>query len=92
MAIKQTWLRLIVPLIPNSPYNSDDETSLGFQWKKCDAPESLKPNEAYAAVYNGTLEGYLKNLQPTSYFTVRHAPPYFQTPRAFRSESLNKDI
>ena len=58
-------------IVSASTHLSDDETSLGFQWKKYDAPESLKPNEAYAAVYNGTLEGYLKNLQPTSYYNVR---------------------
>ncbi len=58
-------------IVSATTHLSDDETSLGFQWKKYDAPESLKPNEAYAAVYNGTLEGYLKNLQPTSYYNVR---------------------
>ncbi len=50
---------------------SDDESSVGFQWKKYDAPESLNPNEGYAAIYNGQLEGYIKNLQPTSYYNVR---------------------
>ena len=58
-------------IVSATTHLSDDEKSLGFQWKKYDAPESLKPNEAYAAVYNGTLEGYLKNLQPTSYYNVR---------------------
>lgn len=48
----------------------DDETNVGFQWKKYDAPASLKPNEGYSAVYDGTLEGYIKNLQPT-YYNVR---------------------
>lgn len=50
---------------------SDDEVNAGFQWKKYDAPESLKPNEGYAAVYGGQLEGYVRNLQPTSYYNVR---------------------
>ena len=50
---------------------SDEETNVGFQWKKYDAPESLKPNEAYAAIYDGQLEGYLKNLQSASYYNVR---------------------
>lgn len=49
----------------------DDETTAGFQWIKYDAPSSLKPNEGYATVYNGTLEGYIKNLQTTSYYKVR---------------------
>lgn len=50
---------------------SDDETNVGFQWKKYDAPESLKPSEGYAAIYGGQLEGYIRNLQPTSYYNVR---------------------
>lgn len=50
---------------------SSEETNVGFQWKKYDAPESLKPSEGYAAIYNGQLEGYIKNLQPTSYYNVR---------------------
>lgn len=50
---------------------SEDETNVGFQWKKYDAPESLKPSEGYAAIYDGQIEGYIKNLQPTSYYNVR---------------------
>lgn len=50
---------------------SSDETGAGFQWKKYDAPASLKPSEGNAAIYEGQLEGYLKNLQSTSYYNVR---------------------
>ena len=50
---------------------SDDEISAGFQWKKNDAPSTLEPNEAYAAIYDGRLEGYIKNLQSTSFYDVR---------------------
>lgn len=50
---------------------SDLITTAGFQWKKYDAPASLEPNEAYAAIYDGRLEGYLRNLQSTSYYNVR---------------------
>lgn len=50
---------------------NEDETNVGFQWKKYDAPASLKPNEGYAAVYDGKLEGYVRNLQSTSYYNVR---------------------
>lgn len=50
---------------------SDDETSTGFQWRKYEAPASLKSSEGYAAIYNGRLEGYIKNLQSTSYYNVR---------------------
>ena len=50
---------------------TEAETNAGFQWKKYDAPESLKPTEGYAAIYDGMLEGYIKNLQPTSFYNVR---------------------
>lgn len=50
---------------------AEEEMNVGFQWKKYDAPESLAPSEAYAAIYDGQLEGYLKNLQSTSYYNVR---------------------
>ncbi|MBO5182617.1 MAG: leucine-rich repeat domain-containing protein [Paraprevotella sp.] len=50
---------------------SEEETNVGFQWKKYDAPASLKPNEGYSAIYDGQLEGYIRNLQPTSYYNVR---------------------
>lgn len=50
---------------------SDHETSAGFQWRKYEAPASLKSSEGYAAIYGGKLEGYIKNLQSTSYYNVR---------------------
>lgn len=50
---------------------SEDERGAGFQWKKYDAPESLAPTEGYAVVYEGKLEGRIKNLQSTSYYNVR---------------------
>ncbi len=50
---------------------AEEEMNVGFQWKKYDAPESLAPSEAYAAIYDGQLEGYLRKLQSTSYYNVR---------------------
>ena len=49
----------------------DEEAYVGFQWKKYDAPESLAPKDGRAAIRDGQLEGYIKNLQPTSYYNVR---------------------
>lgn len=50
---------------------ADEETNVGFLWKKYDAPSTLKPSEGYAAIYSGMMEGRVKNLQPTSYYNVR---------------------
>ena len=49
---------------------SDEETSVGFQWKKYDAPASLPYSEAYTAICDGQIEGVINNLQPT-YYNVR---------------------
>lgn len=55
-----------------APTNIDiEEVSAGFQWRKFDAPESLPSNEGNAIVYDGILEGQIKNLQSTSYYNVR---------------------
>lgn len=50
---------------------SDLESNIGFQWKKYGAPESLAPKEGYAVVRDGVIEGYISNLQSTSYYNVR---------------------
>lgn len=50
---------------------SDRETNVGFQWRKYDAPESLKSSEGYAAIYDGLMEGRINKLQSTSYYKVR---------------------
>lgn len=48
----------------------EDETNVGFQWIKYDAPSTLSPSEGYSAIYDGQIEGYIKNLQAT-YYNVR---------------------
>lgn len=48
-----------------------NETNVGFQWKKYDAPESLVPKEAYTILEEGKIEGIIKNLQTSSYYNVR---------------------
>lgn len=50
---------------------SEEEDNVGFQWRKYDAPGSLKPKEGIAAIRDGRIEGRIENLQPTSYYNVR---------------------
>lgn len=50
---------------------SEFEPNVGFEWKKYDAPASLAPNQGFAAIYDGMLEGYIKNLQSAFYYNVR---------------------
>lgn len=47
------------------------EESIGFQWKKYDAPSSLLPSEGRASVYEGTLQGVINNLQTDHYYNLR---------------------
>ncbi len=58
-------------IVAASTNMSSEETGAGFQWRKYDAPSSLKSSEGFAAIFDGQLEGYLKNLQSTSYYNVR---------------------
>lgn len=52
--------------------NIDDrETNIGFQWKKYEAPASLKPSEGYGILVGGSIEGLIKNLQSSSFYNVR---------------------
>lgn len=54
---------------------SDDETGVGFEWRKYDAPESLPSSKGGAIVYDGRMEGKINNLQPV-YYNVR---PYYES-------------
>ncbi len=54
---------------------SDDETGVGFEWRKYDAPESLPSSRGSAIVYDGRMEGKINNLQPV-YYNVR---PYYES-------------
>jgi len=47
------------------------ETNVGFMWKKYDAPSTLKPSKGFAALYDGILEGKIRNLQSQSYYDIR---------------------
>lgn len=49
----------------------EEETNAGFEWRKFDAPESLESSQGFGMVYDGKLEGYIRNLQSTSYYKVR---------------------
>lgn len=49
---------------------SESEANVGFEWKKTDAPSTLPYSVGYSAIYDGHLEGLIKNLQNT-YYNVR---------------------
>ena len=55
---------------------ADIETNVGFEWRKVDAPEVVPSKSATAAIYEGTMEGLIKNLDVASYYQVR---PYYES-------------
>lgn len=55
---------------------SDDETNVGFEWRKIDAPDVIPSKTGAAVIYNGTMEGMIKNLDTSAYWKVR---PYYES-------------
>lgn len=52
--------------------NMDDaETNAGFEWRKTDAPDVVESRQGEAVIYNGKMEGKIKNLDASSYWKVR---------------------
>ena len=55
---------------------ADEETNVGFEWRKTDAPDVVASKTGSAAIYDGTMEGIIKNLDATTYWKVR---PYYES-------------
>ncbi len=49
----------------------DDDENAGFEWRKIDAPDVIPSNSKTAYVYDGLMEGKLKNLDTSSYYKIR---------------------
>ena len=54
----------------------DETPNTGFEWRKIDAPNEIPSKSAEAPVYDGMIEGILKNIDASSYYKVR---PYFMS-------------
>lgn len=55
---------------------ADEETNVGFEWRKVDAPDVVPSKTGAAAIYDGTMEGMIKNLDASTYWKVR---PYYES-------------
>ena len=55
---------------------ADEETNVGFEWRKIDAPEIIPSKSGSAVVYKELMEGQIKGLDVTSYYQVR---PYYES-------------
>lgn len=55
---------------------ADEESNVGFEWRKTDAPSTVESKQGTSVIYEGTMEGLLKNLQSSSYYNVR---PFYKS-------------
>ena len=55
---------------------ADDETHAGFEWRKLEAPDVIPSKSALTIVYNGRMEGLVKNIDANSFYKMR---PYYKT-------------
>lgn len=49
----------------------DEETNVGFEWRKLDAPEIIPSKQGYGVVFNGILEGRINDLTASAYYKAR---------------------
>ena len=55
---------------------ADEESNVGFEWRKTDAPSTVESKQGISVIYDGTMEGLIKNLQSSSYYNVR---PFYKS-------------
>lgn len=53
----------------------DGTPNAGFEWRKVDAPDIIPSKRGESVVYDGKMEGLVKNLDTSSYYKVR---PYYK--------------
>ncbi|MBR4828334.1 MAG: leucine-rich repeat protein [Muribaculaceae bacterium] len=49
----------------------DDETMVGFEWRRYDAPDEMPSTKVYSPVFGGKIAGTLKNLAENVYYKYR---------------------
>ena len=52
------------------------ETNVGFEWRRMDWTDDFKSNEGSAYVYDGMMEGYIRNLYTEKLWKFR---PYYES-------------
>ena len=49
----------------------DEETMVGFEWRRYDAPDEMPSTKVYSPVFGGKIAGTLKNLSENVYYKYR---------------------
>ena len=53
----------------------DETPNCGFEWRKTDAPDVVQSKTGEAIIFEGKMEGIIKNIDASSFYKVR---PYYQ--------------
>ena len=54
----------------------DEETNVGFEWRRTDWTDDFNSNSGTAYLYEGVMEGYIRNLNTEKLWKVR---PYYES-------------
>ena len=54
----------------------DEETNVGFEWRRTDWTDDFASNTGAAYLYDGTMEGYIRNLNAEKLWKFR---PYYES-------------
>lgn len=76
------WFNVLAPkvisvgnVIVASTVNIEDEDAVvGFEWRRMDWPDDIASSTGGAVLYEGMMEGYIRNMNADKLWTVR---PYF---------------
>ncbi len=49
----------------------EEETNVGFEWRRSDWPDDIATNTGTAIIYDGTMEGYIRNLYTEAFWKYR---------------------
>ena len=75
MTTEQPKVVSVGNVIVSAKANVDDaETNVGFEWRRTDWTDEFKSNTGTAYMYEGTMEGYIRNLNAEKLWKFR---PYY---------------
>lgn len=75
MTTEQPKVVSVGNVIVSAKANVDDaETNVGFEWRRTDWTDEFKSNTGTAYMYEGTMEGYIRNLYAEKLWKFR---PYY---------------
>ena len=65
-----------VVIVASSNIVEEDNVSVGFEWRRYDWPNDIENRSGAAYIYEGTIEGSVKNLNAEKFWKIR---PFFQS-------------